>query len=337
MALRNQPYIPLYVKDFTSDEKLRMCSPAAVGVYIFLLCILHREKEYGKLRLCRSFVYTKPDTNGIQNPYKTRDNKENLYKQFAENLAKQMPFKVEDIQVALLELDYYGVIKLEGDTLIQQRMAKDGEVSEKRSKSISKRWGAKNKADETESFVYTKDDTNTDTNVNTNTDTKPHTKANTKRDTKPIQNTECARVGTQNSVHIYNQDNNNLDREKEESLESVVRGAGERSENKKAKRAQFTPPTYEEVAEYCRERGNGIDAQLFVDHYAANGWVQGKAGKPLKDWKAAVRTWERNGIVRTGGNNGTATGETRQQAEAAANHRRVDAGEGQPKQRRSTL
>ena len=56
-------------------------------------------------------------------------------------------------------------------------------------------------------------------------------------------------------------------------------------------RTRFTPPTVEEVAEYCKERGNSIDPQRFVDFYTANGWVQGK-GKPIKDWKATVRLWE---------------------------------------------
>ena len=78
MALRDQPYIPLYVKDFTSDEKLRMCSPSAVGVYIFLMCILHREREYGKLQLRQSFVYTKGNTNAIQNPIQKTQSKEIL-------------------------------------------------------------------------------------------------------------------------------------------------------------------------------------------------------------------------------------------------------------------
>lgn len=61
----------------------------------------------------------------------------------------------------------------------------------------------------------------------------------------------------------------------------------------KTTRARFVPPTVEEVADYCRERGNNIDANEFVDHYTANGWVQGK-GKPVKDWRACVRTWERH-------------------------------------------
>ena len=56
-------------------------------------------------------------------------------------------------------------------------------------------------------------------------------------------------------------------------------------------RSRFVPPTLEEVAAYCRERGKGVDPQRFIDHYEANGWVQGK-GKPIRDWQAAVRTWE---------------------------------------------
>lgn len=56
---------------------------------------------------------------------------------------------------------------------------------------------------------------------------------------------------------------------------------------------RFTPPTVEEVKAYCAERKNGVDPERFVDFYAANGWKQGR-GKPIVDWKAAVRTWERN-------------------------------------------
>lgn len=58
----------------------------------------------------------------------------------------------------------------------------------------------------------------------------------------------------------------------------------------KAKR--FIPPTVDEVAAYCQERGNGLDPEVFVDFYASKGWMVGK--NPMKDWKAAVRTWERS-------------------------------------------
>ena len=56
---------------------------------------------------------------------------------------------------------------------------------------------------------------------------------------------------------------------------------------------RFKKPTLEEVKEYCLERQNGIDAEQFIDYYDANGWVQGK-NKPVKDWKACIRTWEKN-------------------------------------------
>lgn len=62
-----------------------------------------------------------------------------------------------------------------------------------------------------------------------------------------------------------------------------------KAEGKAASR--FVPPTVEEVRAYCEERRNGIDAQRFVDYYEARGWRYGKTG--MKDWRAAVRTWER--------------------------------------------
>ena len=53
---------------------------------------------------------------------------------------------------------------------------------------------------------------------------------------------------------------------------------------------RFVPPTVDEVRDYCFDRGNVVDAQRFVDYYTSNGWMVGK--NKMKDWKAAVRTWE---------------------------------------------
>lgn len=61
----------------------------------------------------------------------------------------------------------------------------------------------------------------------------------------------------------------------------------------KRKVNKFTPPTVEEVAAYCEERGNGIDAVSFIAHYEANGWTQGKNHAPIKNWKACITTWEK--------------------------------------------
>ena len=59
----------------------------------------------------------------------------------------------------------------------------------------------------------------------------------------------------------------------------------------KPPRPRFVPPTVEEVRNYCYERNNNVDPERFVDYYTANGWVVGK--NKMKDWKAAVRTWEK--------------------------------------------
>lgn len=65
---------------------------------------------------------------------------------------------------------------------------------------------------------------------------------------------------------------------------------GESVRGEKADR--FIPPDANQVQEYCDSRNNGIDAQTFVDFYTSKGWMVGK--NKMKDWKAAVRTWERN-------------------------------------------
>lgn len=55
---------------------------------------------------------------------------------------------------------------------------------------------------------------------------------------------------------------------------------------------RFSKPTLEEVREYCRERNNFVDPEKWFDYYTANGWKVGK--NPMKDWRATIRTWERN-------------------------------------------
>lgn len=69
-----------------------------------------------------------------------------------------------------------------------------------------------------------------------------------------------------------------------------------RKESEKTKR--FTPPTPTEVAQYAKDIGfTDLDSHSFCDFYEAKGWVVGKS--PMKDWKAAVRTWRKNNF---GGN-----------------------------------
>ena len=73
--------------------------------------------------------------------------------------------------------------------------------------------------------------------------------------------------------------------------DSIVKDSKEESvRGEKTKR--FIPPSVEEVEQYCLERSNNIDAQSFIDFYESKGWMIGK--NKMKDWKAAVRTWERS-------------------------------------------
>lgn len=74
------------------------------------------------------------------------------------------------------------------------------------------------------------------------------------------------------------------------------------------KKKQFVKPTLDDVRAYCIERGKGVDAEKWYNHYTANGWKVGR--NPMKDWKAAVRTWEKEGAESRAGNarNSGATG-----------------------------
>lgn len=92
---------------------------------------------------------------------------------------------------------------------------------------------------------------------------------------------------------------NNREKESElpsrDSDASTTRESG-RKEGKEGREgkgmSRFTPPTLEQVSQYCDERKNNVDPDKFINHYSANGWMRGKA--KIKDWKACVRTWESN-------------------------------------------
>ena len=75
------------------------------------------------------------------------------------------------------------------------------------------------------------------------------------------------------------------DRLSQDSVGEVIEEATPPTRSKR-----FAPPTVDQVSEYCYERGNTVDPQRFVDYYSSNGWMVGK--NKMKDWKAAVRTWE---------------------------------------------
>ena len=93
--------------------------------------------------------------------------------------------------------------------------------------------------------------------------------------------TECIQNGYigKDSIGKVSIDKNSIDKDSK----------GESVRGEKAKR--FYPPTIDEVKQYCEERKNNIDPMAFIDFYSSKGWMIGK--NRMKDWKAAVRTWER--------------------------------------------
>ena len=101
---------------------------------------------------------------------------------------------------------------------------------------------------------------------------------------KASKSSKCEQM-QQMQANAANADKSSKDKDKDKDKDDDKKGNG-------AREARFTPPSIEEVAAYCQERGNGVDAARFVDFYSSKGWMVGKT--KMKDWKAAVRNWERS-------------------------------------------
>ena len=191
MAKRNLPYLKLYVQDFLSDEKLNECSAEATGVYIRLMCIMHKNEEYGIVRL------------------KSKDKHSGRpVADLARKLARQMPYDAKTIERGLDELLEEGVLNLDGDVLYQKRMVHDGKVSAVRSAVSRQRWNKDSRdfaspfADGfASSFGYANEDANRDTNGDAN--------GQAKGNPKPMQNCDYEHEYINNPVS-YSSENTGL-------------------------------------------------------------------------------------------------------------------------------
>lgn len=148
MALRDQPYLPLYVQDFLTDEKLMECGASATGVYIRLICVMHKSEEYGTVLLKQK------DKQTVKQE-----------KNFALKLARYMPYSVDEIAAGIFELVSEGVLIMEGDKLMQKRMVRDNVISNIRA-DAGKKGGIK-----TQSFAKAKSEANTESDIVTESDT----------------------------------------------------------------------------------------------------------------------------------------------------------------------
>jgi len=158
MARKDQPYLPLYVQDFMTDEKLRECSAESVGVYIFLMCLMHKSDEYGKIILTDKYFCLSKSSSKIQAGASD----------FASMFVKHLPFSHEVIERSLEELLHEKVIHIEGNVLIQKRMVRDAQISTVRAYAGKK--GGKNRLKNDDIFAQAKVQANSQAKVQANTE-----------------------------------------------------------------------------------------------------------------------------------------------------------------------
>lgn len=122
---------------------------------------------------------------------------------------------------------------------------------------------------------------------------KPNIDASRKRAANALNKKETETASNEDRTSIETASKPQQEKEEEKEKEKVKDKEQLLKESTKEKRGRFSPPTLSEVAEYCRERGNTVNAQRFCDFYGRQGWRLNN-GQPMKDWKAAVRLWERD-------------------------------------------
>ena len=81
------------------------------------------------------------------------------------------------------------------------------------------------------------------------------------------------------------------DTESETETDTETEKVKEKIVKKENSVKRFIKPTLAEVREYCDSRKNGIDPEAFIAYYESIGWKVNT--KPMRDWKAAVITWEK--------------------------------------------
>lgn len=140
-------------------------------------------------------------------------------------------------------------------TTIDRDNARYDETSRKRKEAVNKRWQAYKRS------VMNTNDTNHTDNVKENVNVNDNDK-----DNEPTTNVAG--------------DKDNKEKKTIEKKKVAVAPA------------RFQRPKVEDVAAYCKERGNYVDPQHFIDFYESKGWKVGNS--PMKDWQAAVRTWEQH-------------------------------------------
>jgi hypothetical protein len=120
MALTDQPYLPLYVDDWMNNNKLKVCSAGSHGLMISIMCLMHKEVNYGVIQLKDKFKIT-----------------DNTVDNFAHQIKKQTSFEIDEVLILLRELVAEDVLCIDGEFLMCRRMVKRANISKVRSESGS--------------------------------------------------------------------------------------------------------------------------------------------------------------------------------------------------------
>lgn len=124
--------------------------------------------------------------------------------------------------------------------------------------------------------------------------------------TESVQKTTRLTVCNYDTYQDDRNDGETVVKRKRNGRETVVNPIEEVEEFKEGEEEYNSPekpsklfkiPTVEEITSYCTERQNNVLPQKFFNFYESKGWMVGK--NKMKDWKAAVRTWEGDSITIT--------------------------------------
>ena len=143
MALTDQPYLPLYVDDYLSDEKLSQCDACSEGIYIRIICFLHKSESYGSIKITPiDKAKLKQKASKTASKIEAKPEQKELIEflgfeivEFALIVEKVHALVRRDVEVvttAIIDLIANDVIQFSDNVLSQKRMVKDGQKSEQR-------------------------------------------------------------------------------------------------------------------------------------------------------------------------------------------------------------
>lgn len=199
-----------------------------------------------------------------------------FYQSFYESIKNFSTEEFKDAASALLEYGLYGIIP-ECDGIVETIfiLAKPQIDANIKRRSDGNKGGRPSKKNEQEPVVN-----------QTETILEPMDNHRITEQKPVVNETETTQEPMDNHRIVEQKPNVNVNANVNANVNDIKRESRE-------KNSRFSPPTEQDVAEYCREKGyNNFDVARFVDHYTSNGWMVGK--NKMKDWKAAVRKWVRS-------------------------------------------